>query len=270
MKKDKYGYLLGFQEADFKNINKAPNLTFDNPHSGYNFGATNFVCRKMAEQNENYGFLDTVKLLNTPDRNVAMEMMIDAFVMERTVVGEIPVNPDVSQFVLLNEVLFIARQTMEREDIDNKRMVIPLTLYSDQKETHGVALCVDADKEKKHADIMILEQHALRDGGILDYSQEIDKCLQHLSVVFKGIGFNSVETFQNSKPICREKRVCGIVSAEICRRLLNAEKPMELAKSGEIEISAEDVKKLHLNNYQAYTQENLSSSALKNQMKNFR
>ena len=98
---------------------------------------------------------------------------------------------------------------------------------------------------------MILEQHVSRDGGKLDYSKEIDLTLAHLQKIFETQGM-SVNTYQNDKPICREKGVCGIVSAEVCKRLLQAENPMKTARLGTIKINKEQIQKLHHDNFLNY------------------
>ena len=61
-----------------------------------------------------------------------------------------------------------------------------------------------------------------------------------------------VDVFKNDKPICRRQGVCGIVSLEVCKRLLQAENPMQKARLGTIKISDEQVDKLHAINYKSY------------------
>lgn len=258
--KEKYGYSLGLEDDNFEIINRKPNLTFEIPKSGYNFGATDFVCRKNAETTENCAFLSTIALWNAKNEDAAFDMKVEAIGgAAKTVVGEVPVmvNAPGCNFNLLDDIAVFAREVSALdEDINNHRVVIPVTMNSAGKEAHGIALCIDIDRKRKHADIIMLEQHAMRDGGKLDYSAEVYKTLSHLKNIFEKDGAFEAEIFQNEKPICREKGVCGIVSAEVCRRLLIAENPMALAKSGAVKITGEKVKKLHAANFKAYLEEN--------------
>ena len=174
---------------------------------------------------------------------------------EKLITGEIGINPSENNFLLLDCIMNITAQTLSLEDVSQRRMIAPLTIAAENKESHGVALCIDSNKDKKHIDIIILEQHALRDGGKLDYSKEIDLTLAHLQKIFEIQGM-SVNTYQNDKPICREKGVCGIVSAEVCKRLLQAENPIKTAQLGTIKISREKVKELHHANFLNYQKDN--------------
>ena len=61
------------------------------------------------------------------------------------------------------------------------------------------------------------------------------------------LGISTVNTFVNDKPICRRHNVCGVVASELAKRLLEADDPMKLAKSG-IVITNEEVDKLHERN----------------------
>ena len=239
------------------NITRKPNLTLDIPKSGYNFRATNYVASQTAKQTEGCSFLDTTQycILGAEDCDKADDLVIDACMDEKLITGEIGINPAGNNFLALDCIMNITAQTLSREDIDQRRMAVPLTIAAEDKESHGVALCIDSDKDKKHVDIMILEQHASRDGGKLDYSKEIDLTLEHLQKIFETQGMN-VSTYQNDKPICREKGVCGIVSAEVCKRLLQADNPMKTAQLGTIKISREKVNELHHANFLNYQKDN--------------
>ena len=245
-----YGYMQLSKES-FENIRALPNLTFNIPEKGYNFRATCFVCEQAAAAEKNCAFLDTSKLLAAEDEDRATEMIINACLAQKTIVGEIPVSPEEGQFLLLDDIMRIARQTLSDNEYDNRRLVVPLTVYGKNKESHGVALCLDADKKTGQIDIIIAEQHAFRDGGALDYSQEIGQILRHMERVFTEIGVPS-RSLQNSTPICREKGVCGIVSAEVCRRLLAANEPAALVSANGLKISADEILPLHRQNAAAY------------------
>lgn len=239
-------------------IERKPNLTLDIPKTGYNFKATNYICSKIAEQTDKCGFLDTARLINAKDLDSAQDIIIDACMYEKTLIGEIPVDPKNNQYLLLNSILQISEQTLTNAEYENRRMVAPLTINSNEKEPHGVALCIDVNKKDNLANIIILEQHAQTNGGKLDYSEEINMILSGLQRVFEERG-TTVNTFRNEKPICREKGVCGIVSAEVCKRLLQAEDPMKTAKLGIIKINAEKVQQLHKNNFLHYQNDNAAS-----------
>ena len=244
-------------QESLDNITRKPNLTLDIPKSGYNFRATNYVASKTAEQTERCSFLDTTQYctLATEDCDKADDLVIDACMNEKLITGEIGINPSENNFLLLDCIMNITAQTLSLEDVSQRRMIAPLTIAAENKESHGVALCIDSNKDKKHIDIIILEQHALRDGGKLDYSKEIDLTLAHLQKIFEIQGM-SVNTYQNDKPICREKGVCGIVSAEVCKRLLQAENPIKTAQLGTIKISREKVNELHHTNFLNYQKDN--------------
>ncbi len=244
-------------KESFDNISRKPNLTLDIPKSGYNFRATNYVASQTAKQTKGCVFLDTTKycILGAEDCDKADDLVIDACMSEKLITGEICINPTENNFLALDCIMNITAQTLSREDFSLRRMVAPLTIATENKEVHGVALCIDSNKDKKYVDIMILEQHALRDGGKLDYSKEIKLTLAHLQEIFETLGM-SISTYQNDKPICREKGVCGIVSAEVCKRLLQAENPMRTAQLGTIKISREKVNELHHANFLRYQKDN--------------
>ena len=201
--------------------------------------------------------MDTTQyyILAAKDCDKADDLVLDACMSEKLITGEIGITPTENNFLALNCIMNITAQTLSLKDVSQRQMVVPLTIYSEDKEAHGVALCFDSHKDRNHIDIMILEQHALRDGGKLDYSKEIDLTLAHLQKIFETQGM-SVSTYQNDKPICREKGVCGIVSAEVCKRLLQAENPMKTAQLGTIKISREKVNELHHANFLNYQKDN--------------
>lgn len=239
------------------NIQRKPNLTLEIPKNGYNFRATNYIASKAAEQTPNCSFLDTAEfiVLGSKDTDKADDFIIDACLDEKLITGEIGINPEKNNYHTLDCILGIAAQTLTREDIDQRRMVVPLTIAAEDKESHGVALCIDSLKKDNLVNIIILEQHARKDNGTLDYSQEIGSTLTHLQEIFEKTGAK-VNTFTNNKPICREKGVCGIVSAEVCKRLLQAENPMKTAQLGTIKISKEKVNELHHTNFLSYQKDN--------------
>ncbi len=245
-------------QESLDNISRKPNLTLDIPKSGYNFRATNYVASQTAKQTEGCSFLDTTQycILGAEDCDKADDLVIDACMSEKLITGEIGINPAENNFLALDCIMSITAQTLSLEYVSQRRMAAPLTIAAENKESHGVALCIDSNKDKKHVNIMILEQHALRDGGKLDYSKEIDLTLAHLQKIFETQGM-SVNTYQNDKPICREKGVCGIVSAEVCKRLLQAENPMKSAQLGTIKISREKVNELHHTNFLNYQKDNV-------------
>lgn len=254
MEKKEYGY-LELDENSFRNITRKPNLGPEIPQEGYNWTATNYVCRKAAERTEDCGFLDTTAMLSAPTRKEALEMVAEACMYGKTITGEVPICPEERQYRLLEDILQVSWVTLTQQDYDNRRLVVPLTINSKDKEAHGVALCIDSKKDENLVNIMILEQHAQRDGGKLDFSKEAETTLSVLKTFFESCGVRA-ETYLNDKPICREKGVCGIVSAEVCRRLLRAYDPMRTARIGGIRYDAEAVKKLHHRNFLDYQNDN--------------
>ena len=259
-------------ENSYANLTRKPNITLDIPKEGYNWQATNYVASKIAQANEDCSFLDTGEyvLLGSEDGEKADNYLIDMCCNGRQMItGEVDIAPKENNYSLLTNILNIASQTLARKDIevDQHRLVVPLTIVSEGKEAHGVALCIDSQKEKNHVDIMILEQHAQRDTKDanyiekLDYSEEIDKTLSYIKRFFTALDVEA-DTFQNDKPICRRKGVCGIVSAEVCKRLLEAENPMKKAKLGTIKIKDEQVDEYHHQNFLNYQKDNPPSKTL--------
>lgn len=255
-----------------ENLTRKPNITLDIPKEGYNWQATNYIASKIAQSQEDCSFLDTGKyaLLCSEDGDKADDYLIDECCNGRKMMtGEIAIVPKENQYSILTNILGITSQTLARKDIDvdQQRLVTPLTIISEGKEAHGVALCIDSQKEKNHVDIMILEQHAQRDkkdpnySEKLDYSEEINMTLSYLKDFFKPFGVE-VDTFQNDKPICRRQGVCGIVSTEVCKRLLEAENPMKKAKLGTIKIKDEQVDEFHHQNFLNYQKDNPPSKIL--------
>lgn len=250
MPKQSYGYQQIDSES-YGHIMRVPNLGPEIPHTGYNFQATNFVCSEIAKQTESCGFIDTAKLLSSASYDDVFKYFVDQCLGKNLIAGEIPVTPKKGQFQLLNDFIFLLKQTLPVEHMPLKKFVAPLTISSPQKEAHGVSLCIEADKQNKILNIMLLEQHAKHDSGPLDYSEEVRMVLNHLQNQFSDSGFQ-INTFQNNTPICSEKGVCGIVSLEVCRRLIKAQNPMEVAQKRLIKLNAEQVQKLHQENFEKY------------------
>lgn len=254
-----YGY-HHLDEESYRNIMNSPNLGVKIPSAGYNLQATKCICQNFAEQTQDCGFLDTSVMLNSETQNEAILYVLQESDHKNLISGEIMVNPEQNQFVLLDDISYVLAAVMgDKEDVLHK-FVAPLTIYSSDKESHGVALCIDADRKNNAMNIMILEQHAKRDKGNLDFSKEVNAILEHLKDRFSKTGMQ-INTFQNDKPICREKGVCSIVSLEVCKRLLQSDEPLHIAKVGLLKISAEQVQRLHKENFQNWqkNQQNINS-----------
>ena len=257
-----YGYHR-LDKENYNNIIVPANLKKEIPYDvGYNWNATNFVCSKIAKETPACGFINTTELLKCQTENDAAAYLIAQSQQPNLIAGEIPINPENNQFILLNDFIKVLHFALSNENmLQVERFVANLSISALQKETHGVALCIDADKANKNLNIIILEQHAKRDSGPLDYSHEIDATLKYLQNCFHDIGFQ-INTFQNQEPICRQEHVCGIVSSELCRRLLQAADPMKLAQQMDNTrktnpfkndmIDAHQIQKLHQENFQAY------------------
>lgn len=262
--KKTYGFCKLSQDS-YDTLMAKPTLTEKIPTKiGYNYAASNFVMSKIAQRTQDCGFIDTVKLLTCPTREEALNYMNTQFAHKNLAVGNLDIFPNAEGgFYFLNQLIAPLRNSLLlSEDIyPLKRCVVDLTLVIPQKEPHGVALCIDADKKNKKLNLIMLEQHAYHKGEKryihkLDYGEEIKSILEYYATkgCFNTIGYE-VQTFQNEKPICRKRRVCGIVSSEMCRRLLKAKDPMELAKSGRIKLSAIQVLGIHQKNVRNYQKE---------------
>ena len=251
-----HGY-LNLNEASYHNLMRAPNIGENIPQTGYNLQATGYICSNFSKQMQDCGFIDTSVMLNADTRNKALLYVLEESNHQNLISGEVMVNPEKNQFLLLDDMSFIFSSLMGSQEDVLQKVVIPLTIYSASKESHGVALCIEADKKNNLINIIILEQHAKRDKGNLDFSKEVQLILEHLKDVYAQTGMQ-INTFQNEKPICREQGVCSIVSLEVCRRLLNSDNPLHLAQTGLIKLNAEQVQKLHHQNFQNYKKDHQS------------
>ena len=133
-----------------------------------------------------------------------------------------------------------------------KRIVMPLSLMFG-KVQHCAVACFNFKPQQDEVDIVFLEQHA-QDKEKVDYDAEVDYAegvRLHLKIwadiMHRILRISKVNTFTNTKPICRRRNVCGVVASELARRLLKSSNPMKWAKAG-IRISYEKVDCLHAPN----------------------
>ena len=171
-------------KESYNNIMRAANLGTDIPREGYNFQATNYVCSEYAKQTQDCNFLDTSVLLNLETKDDVWGYITECSSRQKLIAGEIMVNFEGNPFGFLRDIMVPVILGASDRSSPLQRFVAPLTIYSSDKEDHGVALCIDADKKNNELNIMILEQHAKRDKGNLDFSGEINKTLEYLESVY--------------------------------------------------------------------------------------
>lgn len=233
------------------------------PTGGYNFQATNDICSQIALKDPDCGFVDAFSFVL--DKYTNNSEYVDGIIeggsgKKKAIIGEAQIFA--KEQTLLDPWLADILERMFEKNTGLGRVVMPLTLVdlTGEKESHGVALCID--RKDNNTDIIILEQHAFKDkkeegyDGKLDFSSEIEAILTYLEEFFtqKNPGA-TVNTYTNKKPFCREKGVCSVVSLEACRRLLSAENPVDIInqKAGEKgaigSFNSNDVARFHRQNF---------------------
>ncbi len=239
--------LFNLSDTDIENLERKPNLNTNSLKQGYNFQATNFIVKNIAKKN-NAVYLDTEKCFKSDNLGDMHQYLTKSSLSyENVISGEVPVST--SQTFLLSNILLCVLI----DDI-NKKLVIPLTLMSDDKENHAIVLY--ADKNNDDIDITILEQHAHKKGDkdynkSLDFSREIQEILSTLKqFLTDDLGFD-VKTHINEKPICREKNVCGIVALELCSQILSG------TFDNQITFTKQEIEKFHKSNINLYKKHSL-------------
>ena len=199
----------------------------------------------------NSAFLDTAEIYRNGDDEHLIDLLLSAAESQKIITGDMVVSME--NMAGLADIVSSAKILQKDENFPFSRLVIPVTISpygpeQTRKEAHGVAVCIDYDKGKKCTDIVILEQHARKDGTKLDFSSEVACLHDYLKGEYEQEG-EALRTFCNGEPICREERVCGIVSLEMCKRLLEADNPYEFVQNPQnIRLDLEDVKNLHAQN----------------------
>lgn len=237
------------------NLSVAPSLSKEYPETGYNFQDTAFLANQLCQTHDNCAFVDTKEVLLSESYTDMYEYIQNSINGKSNVVtGEIFINKD-------SEMLMLAPILANVVVCETEKIVCPLNLTYPPKESHAVAFCMNKNNDGTY-NAVILEQHAqnkAKDKEIykpeLDYSREISEVLGKVSSFLGSYGI-TVNTKYNEKPICREEKVCGIVSMEACKRLLETDNPVALAEEG-FSLTADDVKKLHNQNIQNYNRETM-------------
>ena len=246
-------FKLSKQSED--NLSVPPSLSKEYPETGYNFQDTAFLANQLCQTHDNCAFVDTKEVLLSESYEAMYGYIQNSINGKSNVVtGEIFINKD-SEMLMLEPIL------LKAVVCDAEKIVCPLNLTYPPKESHAVAFCMNENNDGTY-NAVILEQHAQnkakdkeRYKPELDYSGEISKLLGMVSSLFSKYNI-TVNTKYNEKPICREEKVCGIVSMEACKRLLESDDPVALAEEG-FSLTADDVKKLHNQNAQNYNQETM-------------
>lgn len=242
-------------QQSIDNLSVAPSLSKEYPETGYNFQDTAFLVNQLCQTHENCAFIDTKEVLLSESYTDMYEYIQNSINGKSNVVtGEIFINKD-------NEMLMLAPILANAVVSETEKIVCPLNLTYPPKESHAVAFCMNKNNDGTY-NAVILEQHAqnkIKDKEAykpeLDYSEEISGVLNKISSFLGNYGI-TVNTKYNENPICREEKVCGIVSMEACKRLLETDNSVLLAEVG-FSLTKEDVEKLHNQNIQNYNRETM-------------
>lgn len=240
-------------QQNVDNLNIAPSLSKEYPEKGYNFQDTAFLANQLSSTHDDCAFIDTKEVVLSESYTDMYKYIQDSINGKSNVVtGEIFINKT-------NGISILAPILASAVVSETEKIVCPLNLTYPPKESHAVAFCMNKNNDGTY-NAIILEQHAQNKAKDkeeykpeLDYSAEISEILNSISSTFDGL---IVNTKYNENPICREEKVCGIVSMEACKRLLETDNPVLLAEVG-FSLTKEDVEKLHNQNIQNYNRETM-------------
>lgn len=198
--------------------------------SGYNMRDTNFVLEKIASA-QKAGFLDTLDLLKKNDRTHTIDSFFEAIERPTLVTGEVFLYPEQPEsFMLMDTILGLLAKS-QQQGLGPRRVIMPISMaYSPDstagKGNHGMVLLMEEHPDRAgDYRIALLEQHARYDGDTYDYGREKEEVLRHVRQYYP-----KAEIIQNRDPFCTQKRVCGIVSLGVCKRLLSSASSFEMAR----------------------------------------
>ncbi len=222
------------------------------PTSGYKIGDASLLSQFHAQQNQ-AGFFETFTSGNN-DLDDRIDNFLPIAVQHKNIItGDIIITPEIGDngYTMFVELVRLFAFIQQDSDIPFEKIVIPLCLSypSDHRRTHSLSLCVYTDQSTRATDIVLIEQHMKQDGGFLDFSQPMNDVFNILRQLYADS--SQIRTFINQESICPIGNVCGIVSSEICRRLLQSENPLNFARNKEnLKISAQEIPLLHQQNVQ--------------------
>ena len=218
---------------------------------GYAWEDTNIIARSLAAERKNVGYIDTIDLVKRNEDGYAAEQFMKAAQHnQRIIFGPIWNVPDYKPWDMLGSMAVLTKYFQEMENTPFSTAVIPFSVryHSEEKIAHSMTLVIDHHKDKGKTDIIILEQHAKRDGSDKDYSKETQDVLNFLKSLYEASGYQ-VTAFINTEPTCIIPKVCGVAALEGCRKMLDAESPIEKAKIPEqLWMSEADIDNAHKRN----------------------
>ena len=239
------------------------------PNATYSYSVPDyaFLAQQWAKENGAYyfdviDFLEAIHLKDKERIKVIKKQLMD---QKKVIASPLPIFSDKTQGHFSRYWLDLFRElksVWKNPLLDERRLVIPLHLVFTGMDQHAAAACFDFKPQKDAVDVIVLEQHAQKRGepaydagfdytkGIYLHAQAWTDVMQLEDYGFLGI--KSVNTFVNDKPICRRRDICGVVASELARRLLKADDPMKLVKSG-IVITDKEVDTLHARNQKLET-----------------
>ncbi len=262
MREDFYECFLKWKEYWAKNSALQLHLEdISNPKIGYGSADGNFLSQQWAKQNKAYYFdvLDFLEAMHLRDKNKLLSYFTQLSDKTKIITRELPLLTDDDQKILVPywmDFLTVLKNVWTDHSLPERRLVVPIHLMFG-KIQHASVACFNFKPQKDAVDVIVLEQHAQKKGdpnyeADVDYTDGIKLHANVWSNIMHQkdngfLGISTVNTFVNDKPICRRHNVCGVVASELAKRLLEADDPMKLAKSG-IVITNEEVDKLHERN----------------------
>ena len=253
---------------------------------GYPIADTNFLSKKWAKEAGAYYFdlTDFLEAVHLGDKQKIENYKEQLRTSNKIITSCLYLETDRKQEGLkygpYYEALFTELKDVWKDSSQSKRnMVIPLILdFNDMNEnpktrmaSHAAVACLNFNPKQDEADVIFLEQHAIKKGLLgpeydyidtpenYDYTEGL-QLHQELweSSLKNDVGIKQINSFKNNTPICPRTKCCGVVATEVARRLLEADNPMENVKIG-IRIDEKEVDSLHMRNQKL-------ESSLKNQL----
>ena len=225
--------------------NKLSNKEAD---SGYIIPDMNFLSQNWASQQSAYymglGPLFEAKLFGKQyDGAVAIQKSISE--NAKIITGAIQMRP--TDWYWLPVLDFYNAENLTKKT----RLVIPFLLNpGGERENHFIVIGIDFDPQNATADIVLIEQHAMKkdENKLLYYSDMIDGLLlRAIPMYCQRLGYKNITVLKNEKPVSRRKRVCGVVASEIARQMLAADS-LRTFMENLPSLTDEEIDKLHQRN----------------------
>ena len=242
---------------------------------GYPVSDTNFLSRKMAKETGAYYFdlTDFLEAVHLGDKKKIENYKKQLRDSKKIITSCLYLETDKKQGNLKYgpywEAMFTELKDVWKDSSQGeRRIVIPLTLdFNDMNEgaktrlaSHAAVACLKFNPKREQADVIFLEQHAIKKGLLgseydyienpenYNYTEGLRFHQERWEALLKGVvGMKYIHSFKNDRPICQRTKCCGVVATEVARRLLEADDPTETVRAG-IKIDKKEVDSLHMQN----------------------